>query len=96
MEDVLIYEQAYIDRAERAEAKLADIENAMKGAMDETCGAEKHCSCVPLLRAKLTELQDKIEMQELVQNRLRKSHIQDYSTALAEIILLKKQLEEMT
>lgn len=33
------------------------IENACKGAMDESCdGVEKHCSCVPLLRSKVKEL----------------------------------------
>ena len=45
-------------RARLAEAEdwRADVENAMAGAMDERCDlSERHCTCVPLLRAKVAE-----------------------------------------
>lgn len=46
---------------EQLESELDDLRNAMAGAMDETCGAsEKHCTCVPLLRARIKELESKL------------------------------------
>jgi chromosome segregation ATPase len=48
-------------------AQLADIDNATKAAMDERCDAyDKHCSCVPLLRAevkRLTNLLDRFRAE---------------------------------
>jgi len=39
------------ERAEKAEAELAEIYAQHKTVMDETCTAdEKHCTCVPVLR----------------------------------------------
>ena len=45
------------DELEALQKYKRDIENATKGAMDETCGAEKHCTCVPLLRERIKELE---------------------------------------
>jgi hypothetical protein len=39
------------------QAYKADIENAIKGAMDDNPN-EKHCSCVPLLKVKIKQLAD--------------------------------------
>lgn len=53
--------RALCDRADNLEASLDDIRNAMRGAMDETCGLnEKHCTCVPMLRARIAELEAKL------------------------------------
>ena len=44
---------------EQLRAYKADIENATTGAMDESCDAnERHCTCVPLLRAEINRLQE--------------------------------------
>lgn len=43
------------ERDELREYK-ADIENATLGALDETCGNERHCACVPLLRVEVKRL----------------------------------------
>ena len=49
------------ERAAALQDKLDDWMNAAAGAMDETCGAsEKHCTCVPLLRARVKELESKL------------------------------------
>lgn len=43
--------------------QLDDLRNAMAGAMDETCGeSEKHCACVPLLRAKIKDLESRMPL----------------------------------
>jgi len=36
-----------------AQARLADIANAVTFASEEGCGDERHCACVPLLRVEL-------------------------------------------
>ena len=49
--------------AEIAELRAykAEIENATKAALDEDCAAgEKHCACVPLLRAEVKRLKEKL------------------------------------
>jgi hypothetical protein len=60
---------SYHKRVETAESELAplraykaDIEAATKMIMDEKCPSdEKHCTCVPLLRAKLETVYEGIE-----------------------------------
>ena len=47
---------------EELEAYKADIENSTKMALDESCTAdEKHCTCVPLLRKRVAELEAVVE-----------------------------------
>ena len=45
------------------QAYKADIENAIKGAMDDNPN-EKHCSCVPLLKVKIKQLEEKVRVLE--------------------------------
>jgi DNA repair exonuclease SbcCD ATPase subunit len=45
------------------QAYKADIENAIKGAMDDNPN-EKHCSCVPLLKVKIKQLEEKVKQLE--------------------------------
>ena len=42
------------------QAYKADIENAIKGAMDDNPN-EKHCSCVPLFKVKIKQLEAELE-----------------------------------
>lgn len=56
----MIAHKALRRRAEHAEAKCLEYEEAARVAADETCTrGEQHCTCVPLLRAKLAHAQDK-------------------------------------
>lgn len=51
-------EEAEMKERIRCEDYKADIENACKMAMDEKCTLDqKHCTCVPLLRMKVKELE---------------------------------------
>uniref|UniRef100_A0A6M3LTK3 Putative transcriptional regulator n=1 Tax=viral metagenome TaxID=1070528 RepID=A0A6M3LTK3_9ZZZZ len=55
-----------------AQAELADIHNSHKFIMDEKCSSqEKHCGCVPLLRAELTALKaaNELQLQALIENQ---------------------------
>jgi len=63
-----------------------DIENATKGAMDETCVTEKHCSCVPLLRAKIKGLEE--------ENRLNTNRIVEDNAIFDSIELIINEGEE--
>lgn len=48
---------AHIDALE---AKIADYTDACATIIDSSCGTdEKHCTCVPLLRARIAELEAK-------------------------------------
>ena len=50
--------KALQERVRELEDYKADIENATKTATDEECTAnEKHCTCVPLLRNRVRELE---------------------------------------
>ena len=50
--------EATKERAEEAEAELADYKNSAEQALSETCKpGELHCDCVPLLRARVAELE---------------------------------------
>lgn len=50
---------------EQLKEELADIEDATKGAMDEKCDLdERHCTCVPLLRAEVKQLRAIVEPLE--------------------------------
>ena len=41
-----------------------DMENAIKGAMDEKCDLyEMHCTCVPVLRARIRQLELELNRQ---------------------------------
>lgn len=69
IEDHRHYQSLHYHREKEVEAELLrrydelenykeDIEDACKMAMDEVCTAdEKHCTCVPLLRLKISELE---------------------------------------
>jgi len=50
-------------RALKAEDEIADWNNAVKGAMDMRCD-EKHCSCVPVLVARVKELERALQRLE--------------------------------
>jgi hypothetical protein len=50
-------------RALRAEDELADWKNSVKGAMEIRC-EEKHCSCVPVLVARVKELERALQRAE--------------------------------
>ena len=55
-----------------AQAELADIHNSHKFIMDEKCSSqEKHCGCVPLLRAELTALKtaNELQLQATIENQ---------------------------
>ena len=55
-----------------AQAELADIHNSHKFIMDEKCSSqEKHCGCVPLLRAELTALKaaNEPQLQAMIENQ---------------------------
>ena len=55
-----------------AQAELADIHNSHKFIMDEKCSSqEKHCGCVPLLRAELTALKaaNELQLQAMIENQ---------------------------
>jgi len=73
VEELLIKhrDNSYETGQEEAEAELltryadlqaykADIENAIKGAMDDNPD-EKHCSCVPLFKVKIKQLEEKVK-----------------------------------
>ena len=61
-------------RAENQQLKTKeDVENAMSGAMDEQCDANtSHCTCVPLLRAKINRL---LKYAHLVETALESEEI---------------------
>jgi hypothetical protein len=59
---------------ERLKSFKSGIENATRGALDETCDAnERHCSCVPLLRAENRQLVAENERLRAVVERLPKT-----------------------
>jgi dTDP-4-amino-4,6-dideoxygalactose transaminase len=43
------------------QAELADWRNSCTRVMSESCGDEKHCSCVPYLRIALAERMDELQ-----------------------------------
>ena len=64
-----------LERAERAEARVTDFTDERQKILSETCARdEQHCTCVPVLRTELTNLEVKIkELQQknlLLQNEL--------------------------
>jgi hypothetical protein len=51
-----------LSEIERLQSIVGDYENATKGAMDEACDCnERHCTCVPLLRAEVKRRQAELE-----------------------------------
>ena len=83
-----------------AQAELADIHNSHKFIMDEKCSSqEKHCGCVPLLRAELTALKaaNELQLQALIENKkdtIKKEAL--IETALAWKTDLEKAEAEIT
>ena len=60
---------AYMEKSDELAEYKAEIETATAGAIDDVCGAnERHCTCVPLLRAevkRLTAERDTLEIKLL-------------------------------
>uniref|UniRef100_A0A6M3JNM9 Uncharacterized protein n=2 Tax=viral metagenome TaxID=1070528 RepID=A0A6M3JNM9_9ZZZZ len=85
---------------EKVQAELADIHNSHKFIMDEKCSSqEKHCGCVPLLRAELTALKaaNELQLQALIENKkdtIKKEAL--IETALAWKTDLEKAEAEIT
>ena len=83
-----------------AQAELADIHNSHKFIMDEKCSSqEKHCGCVPLLRAELTALKaaNELPLQAPIENKkdtIKKEAL--IETALAWKTDLEKAEAEIT
>ena len=74
----------------------ADVENATKCAMDEKCDCdERHCSCVPLLRAEVERLKELNE--ELTKdNEGARSYARDMEAAEKEACQRIAELEKAT
>lgn len=59
-------------RVEELEDFKADMENSFKMIMDESCsGDQVHCTCVPVLREKVKELEQANDKLARVDDRLR-------------------------
>ena len=56
-EGVIAYKELIISHYAELQAYKADIENAIKGAMDDNPD-EKHCSCVPLFKNHQRQIAD--------------------------------------
>jgi exonuclease VII small subunit len=61
--------QLILTRYADLEAYKDNIENAIKGAMDDNPD-EKHCSCVPLFKVKIKQLEEKVKTLEVENKRL--------------------------
>ncbi len=52
-------------RIKELEEELKDIKESYDIVINEkTCDDEKHCTCVPFLRTRIKELEDKVKMYE--------------------------------
>ena len=51
------------NRALKAETELDDWRNAAKGAMEQRC-EESHCACVPVLAARVRELERALQRMD--------------------------------
>lgn len=61
-------QEAWKEQAERAQARLDEYEETARRILAEDCAPdEKHCTCVPALRAEIERLKKKIaELEDLV------------------------------
>jgi hypothetical protein len=51
-----------LERAQKAEAEVAEIKESFAFVMSEKCPEDEiHCGCVPILRAENTKLRDLLE-----------------------------------
>jgi hypothetical protein len=56
LENLPVLVRTLKEERDSLQAELADWKDGVAGAMDESCGTEKHCTCVPLLRAEVKRL----------------------------------------
>lgn len=68
--------------------ELADWKDCAKSAAQEDCGKEKHCSCVPLLRKRVAELQSVVDrlpnhraLLDIGEERMRQVEIEGWTEA---------------
>lgn len=95
--DYYDYPEGLKARVEELEAYKADIENACKMAMDEKCSLDqKHCTCVPLLRLKVRELDAHIEKLEVhIADLNDRDFAEEAHLSAGENVLLETRIKEL-